>query len=302
MKLRIYTHKLKADLSDDFPKFRAYFKDRLDLDLDLSYEETKVEKIDAPTKLFAPNDGKYDIVMYIYDRYHNNGGGTSYSWSHSKTLKVITLSTSKADDAVGFSWQVMAHELTHCLFKILLDKYGIFIQDPLDISLNGNPPYFKNDKPYDTDSNHSEAIRRLLPYAYLLNGKKPVVTLTRLDDNGWQTIGKLEAGNFKCDTLEKPWAMNLPNVSCIPKGEYNCVYTFSPKFMKYTYEVQSVLNRTGIRIHSGNYFFDILGCILLGRGFKDINGDGKQDILNSRITIQDFEKSIGKKPFKLIIK
>ena len=41
---------------------------------------------------------------------------------------------------------------------------GVEIEDPMDISWSGKEPYYKNDKPFDEDSNHAEAIRRLSPY------------------------------------------------------------------------------------------------------------------------------------------
>lgn len=107
---------------------------------------------------------------------------------------------------------------------------------------------------------------------------------------------------FQCRTLEKSWKNNLPNISAIPKGTYNCVWSFSPKFLKYTYLLQNTSPRYGIRIHSGNYFFDIQGCILLGDSYSDINRDGHTDVLNSRKTITEFERIMGKKDFTLIIK
>jgi hypothetical protein len=124
------------------------------------------------------------------------------------------------------------------------------------------------------------------------------ITLTRKSDDGVQTLGSLSNG-FK--TLERPWKNNQTNISCIPKGTYICKYTFSAKFLKYTYQVMNVLGRSGIRIHSGNYWWDIQGCILLGDSYSDMNKDGKLDVLNSRISIAKFEKLMGKQPFTLVI-
>ncbi|WP_214275390.1 hypothetical protein, partial [Escherichia coli] len=67
MKIKIFTNKVKAKIDDDFIKFKDYFKSQLNLDIELEIQETTVEKQDAPLKLFLPNDGKCDIVMYIYD-------------------------------------------------------------------------------------------------------------------------------------------------------------------------------------------------------------------------------------------
>lgn len=128
------------------------------------------------------------------------------------------------------------------------------------------------------------------------------VTVKRNKSELKQTTGTLTVDGFTCATLERPDLNNKPNVSSIPKGEYICKYTFSPKFMKYTYEIKNVPGRSGIRIHSGNYFFDIQGCILLGTGYSDLNKDGTKDIINSKLTIKKFENLMGKKDFKLIIK
>jgi hypothetical protein len=127
------------------------------------------------------------------------------------------------------------------------------------------------------------------------------VTLNRVSDDGVQTLGNLIVDNFRCKTLEKPWKNNQSNISCIPKGIYICKYTFSPKFLKYTYEVQGTKPRSGIRIHSGNYFFDIQGCILLGDSYAYLNSDKELDILNSRKTIKTFEDYMAKQSFNLII-
>ena len=141
--------------------------------------------------------------------------------------------------------------------------------------------------------------------------KKPIintrlVTLTRERGTSKQTTGSLVAQNgqstFTCKTLELPWMNNKQNISCIPTGEYKVKWAFSPRFLKYMYHVQNVKGRSGIRFHVGNYYTDIQGCILLGNGFKDINRDNVLDIVNSKITIEAFQKFMGKDEFLLIIK
>ena len=134
----------------------------------------------------------------------------------------------------------------------------------------------------------------------------PQVLITRTQDDYKQTVGTLIA---KCNglsmtakTLELGWHGNKPNISCIPSGTYDVKYTFSPRFMKYTYEIQKVPNRSGIRIHSANFFHQLNGCIALGNKHVDVNNDTHLDVINSRATISIFEKFMNKEPFKLTIK
>jgi hypothetical protein len=71
--------------------------------------------------------------------------------------------------------------------------------------------------------------------------------------------------------------------------------------MKWTYEVTKVTNRSGIRFHSGNYYKDSEGCILLGSGLADLNKDKIKDITNSKATMLSFEGFMGKGDFALTI-
>lgn len=141
--------------------------------------------------------------------------------------------------------------------------------------------------------------------------KKPIintrlVTITRERGNSKETTGSLVAQNgqstFTCKTLELPWLNNAQDISCIPTGEYKVKWAFSPRFFKYMYHLQNVKGRSGIRIHVGNYYTDIQGCILLGNGFKDLNKDNVLDIVNSKITVEAFQKFMGKEEFLLVIK
>lgn len=124
------------------------------------------------------------------------------------------------------------------------------------------------------------------------------VLITRINDNGVQTIGKLTVYNgfdvvFECDTLELPYKDNMRSKSCIPTGKYKVITSFSNKYQKPMYEILDVKDRAGIRIHSGNYNTDINGCILVGRNFKDINNDGQLDILQSFDTLTKLIKKAG---------
>ena len=137
-------------------------------------------------------------------------------------------------------------------------------------------------------------------------------TLNRVKDDGNETLGTLTVVQdngqlFVCKTLERPWKDNQHDISCIPTGSYTCVYNQSEHFSEqkgrpiFTYEVTDVPNRDGIRIHSANYYTELLGCIALGDNFQDINGDDELDVINSVATIAAFEHLMGQQPFTLVI-
>ena len=80
------------------------------------------------------------------------------------------------------------------------------------------------------------------------------------------TLGKLYETDgvsckFLCDTLEPDSFGSHP---CIPAGEYRVCITYSPRFHRDLPLVMDVPNRSGIRIHPGNYPKDTSGCILVG--------------------------------------
>jgi len=130
---------------------------------------------------------------------------------------------------------------------------------------------------------------------------------TSLDDK--QTLGVLVVNPnlFICKTLELAWDYNKSNISCIPPGMYLCKWTLSPSMSEkrghsvYTYEVLGVPKRYGIRIHSANYFYDLLGCIALGDAYKDLNLDGKLDLIHSGNTVKKFNELMNKEDFRLSI-
>lgn len=90
-------------------------------------------------------------------------------------------------------------------------------------------------------------------------------------------------------TLELAWRNNQRKVSCIPKGTYTCVVRNSPKYGNH-WHVTNVPNRDLILIHHGNYHTDILGCILVGLGHKDLNKDGYKDVVMSKVAMDELRK------------
>ncbi len=120
-----------------------------------------------------------------------------------------------------------------------------------------------------------------------------------------QTIGNLlglsESGRslFNCGTLELPWLDNQNKISCIPIGDYIVKKRYSKKYGWHLH-VQDVGNRTYILIHSGNYYTQILGCVLVGKlGF--INDDDIVDVGSSKKTLKKLISLIDKDEIKLTI-
>jgi len=131
------------------------------------------------------------------------------------------------------------------------------------------------------------------------------VVVTRETSNNKETLGSLVASylgeTFECKTLELPWLDNKRNVSCIPTGQYVCKWVWSIKYNAYVFKILDVPGRTNILGHIGNFFSDILGCILLGEKHVDINYDGIKDVTNSRVTLKRLYDFFGGVDFTLII-
>ena len=131
-------------------------------------------------------------------------------------------------------------------------------------------------------------------------------TLTRFNSNEQGTLGKLSLLNKQFFTLELPWLDNCNNKSCIPTGVYQVKWTLSPRLKKYTYEIQGVKNRAGIRLHGGNlagstpkFISHSLGCPLIAYKVGTIKG--QRAVLDSRRAVADFERLAAKQTILLTI-
>ena len=119
--------------------------------------------------------------------------------------------------------------------------------------------------------------------------------LNRITYGEKQTIGKLYILNendyiqAEFNTLELPYKDNKTFVSCIPEGNYNVITRYSKSFGSH-FHLKNVVNRTYILIHSGNFYTDIEGCILVGKDLSDINSDGLVDVINSAEAMQELKK------------
>ncbi len=97
------------------------------------------------------------------------------------------------------------------------------------------------------------------------------------------TIGKLydDQNNLILLTMEKPYLDNQKNVSCVHGGLYDLLPRHSPSQGDTYYlnnpELDVTLNdpagRTYIQIDVANRASELLGCIAVGSGFGEINGE-----------------------------
>lgn len=279
-------------------------------------------------------ENRYDAVVFYYN---NDAPGIRLSMCSNVPLYPDTGFIQVVKDDGGKTFN---HEMIHELFRNIRSK-GIILNDPMDVVEIGGVlyHYYNNDSLNSKQSNRTIAVELLKPHWDVLyrkignvstqpekplerqecapgdffswkTGKKcpklpeRIVTIKRTYGKD-QTTGDLSALNngatFACKTLELKWLNNEKNVSCIPAGSYLCKKTFSPKFLKFTYEILNVPNRSGIRIHSANKSSELLGCIALGSSYQDINNDGLTDIIVSRDTVKSFEQFMQDKDFTLII-
>lgn len=131
------------------------------------------------------------------------------------------------------------------------------------------------------------------------------VTITRYFYSDVQTRGILsvydEGQVFQCKTLELPWKGNENRVSCIPPGpntgpkEYRLEHRSAAQSGNFNYPhfiVKGVPGRSYILIHRGNFYTQILGCVLVGREFIDINADGHPDVTSSKETLSDLRSTL----------
>jgi hypothetical protein len=120
-----------------------------------------------------------------------------------------------------------------------------------------------------------------------------------------ETLGSFYVdGVMVCKTMELPDKGNAHNISCIPEGTYKVKReAYTEKHPYPHFRVLNVPNRDGILMHKITYVKDLLGCIGIGGAFKDLNGDGVPDVVDSSLALNklyammpdEFELTIRKK-------
>ena len=127
------------------------------------------------------------------------------------------------------------------------------------------------------------------------------ITLRRIATQGKQITGEIiRAGQVVAKTIELEWKNNARRISCIPVGTYTVVKRTTNRYGNH-FHLINVPNRSMILIHSGNYYSDSLGCIIVGDAHKDIDGDGMVDVINSKATLSKMYTTFPDR-FKIVIK
>ena len=144
--------------------------------------------------------------------------------------------------------------------------------------------------------------------------KMRIVTLIRDPSTDEGTFGVLTTDDdFTCVTGELPWKNNIPNLSCVPEGEYMAKWLYSPSHGTELYHLIDVPGRKVIEIHAGNwcgdtekgYKSDVLGCIILGREKAELTPEGmnpQMAITASVQTLALFESHMNQEDFLLQIR
>lgn len=126
---------------------------------------------------------------------------------------------------------------------------------------------------------------------------------------------------FTCKTVEKPWADDKTDLSCVQPGpgedpvKYTVLWQWSPKHKCNVYHLQDP-TRVAVEIHSANLQMQLQGCIAPGAAAgifqKDAVAEGvppqiTQGVVSSVETIAKLEKDLqdedgNQVPFYLTIK
>lgn len=121
-----------------------------------------------------------------------------------------------------------------------------------------------------------------------------LIEVKRLWPRDTYTVGRMYVdGNFFCNTLEDKVRDiekegKIYGETAIPYGEYEVVFSYSPKFKRNLPRLMNVPHFDGILIHSGNTAKDSLGCILVGKNTQ------KGMLTESRVTSDALNKLISK--------
>lgn len=99
--------------------------------------------------------------------------------------------------------------------------------------------------------------------------KKPDYTISEVWIDGerqpYNALEDTDRGLYQGMSAADVAARKVYGKTAIPRGTYNCIYTWSTRFRKMLPLLENVTGFTGIRIHSGNTAADTLGCCIIGK-------------------------------------
>lgn len=116
------------------------------------------------------------------------------------------------------------------------------------------------------------------------------ILINRINEGHKETLGTGTlfidgVAKFNFCSLERPNLHNQFNVSSIPAGLYSAQKIRRSSNGKKAILLNGTQPRIAILIHSGNYYDDTQGCILLGDRFDDADHNGIYDVINSNDTV-----------------
>ena len=114
------------------------------------------------------------------------------------------------------------------------------------------------------------------------------ITIKRLFDNKWCTIGSLSMDGFSCATIELPLIPYGGSKERIPAGRYSMRPYNSPRWRYNVPLLQNVPGRVYIEIHPSNYAIRptddhimLEGCIAPGINPSSVSVDASKDTFDA---------------------
>lgn len=135
---------------------------------------------------------------------------------------------------------------------------------------------------------------------------RTIILLRNNNRNKFQSLGRLKVVSgdgttlYSENSLERGWLDNKQMESCVPANTYRIVLEWSNRFKKFLWEIKGVPNRSECKIHAANYWNQLNGCIALGLGLADINGDGLLDVTRSKDAMKSFHAAMGEQTEAII--
>ncbi|MEM6782201.1 MAG: DUF5675 family protein [Bacteroidota bacterium] len=113
-------------------------------------------------------------------------------------------------------------------------------------------------------------------------------------------------------SLEPPWidadgdGLRDRGVSCIPPGTYRAVPHGWGRDARWTrfdqvWRLEGVPGGSAILVHALNYPWQTRGCIGLGEGLGDLDGDGRPDLVSSRAAIRAVRAAVRRRWLWIVV-